>query len=54
MNQTQKSQLVLSAVEARNIQADIFSLLTQIADLSSRPAVEPTVTQLGMDGGSFK
>lgn len=53
MNQTQSKQLMLSAVEARNLHADIFSLLTHIAELSDRPKPEPTVTQVGMDGGKF-
>lgn len=54
MNQTQSKQIILSAVEARNLHADIFALLTQIAELSNRPveAVAPT-TQFGMDGGRF-
>lgn len=54
MNQTQSKQLTLSAVEARNLHADIFALLAQIAELSDKPAPEPAITQLGMDGGSFK
>ena len=54
MNQTQNKQIVLSAVEARNLHADIFALLTHIAELSDRPRGEPTaVTQIGMDGGKF-
>jgi hypothetical protein len=54
MNQTQKSQLVLSAVEARNLHNDIFAILAQMAELSDQPVAAPVVTQLGMDGGSFK
>ena len=54
MNQTQSKQLILSAVEARNLHADLFALLTHIAELSDRPTQEPVVNQLGMDGGSFK
>jgi hypothetical protein len=53
MNQTQSKQLILSAVEARNIHADIFALLTQIAELTDKPEPVAQVTQLGMDGGSF-
>lgn len=53
MNQTQSKQLILSAVEARNLHADLFALLTHIAELSDRPTAEPTVTQIGMDGGKF-
>ena len=54
MNQTQNKQLTLSAVEARNLHADIFALLTHVAELSDRPESAPQVTQLGMDGGTFK
>ncbi|NBP59412.1 hypothetical protein EBU71_23220 [bacterium] len=34
MNQLQKKELMLSASEARNLQAEIFELLTQIAELT--------------------
>jgi len=54
MNQTQSKQLVLSTQEARNLHADIFALLAQLAELGDKPAVEPVVNQIGMDGGSFK
>lgn len=55
MNQTQSKQLILSVQEARNLHADLFALLTHIAELSDRPIAEPTViTQVGMDGGTFK
>ena len=53
MNQTQSKQLMLSAVEARNLHADIFALLSQITELSARPVEAPTITQIGMDGGKF-
>lgn len=53
MNQTQSKQLILSAVEARNLHADIFALLAQIAELTDKPPAEPAVTQIGMDGGKF-
>ena len=55
MNQTQSKQLTLSALEARNLHADIFALLTQIAELSDRPEPESAVvTQISMNGGTFK
>jgi hypothetical protein len=55
MNQTQSKQLMLSAQEARNLHSDIFALLTQIAEMSDTPKVDtPVVTQIGMDGGTFK
>jgi hypothetical protein len=55
MNQSQRKELVLSAQDARNLHADIFALLTHIAELSEQPQVEtPAVTQLSMDGGGFR
>ena len=55
MNQTQSKQLTLSAIEARNLHADIFALLTHIAELSERPSEDTTVvTQISMNGGTFK
>jgi hypothetical protein len=55
MNQTQSKQLILSVQEARNLHADIFALLTHIAELSDQPApVVPQVAQISMNGGSFK
>jgi hypothetical protein len=54
MNQTQSKQLLLTAVEARNLHADIFALLSHITELSNRPEPAPVVTQIGMDGGKFK
>ena len=53
MNQTNSKQLVLSAEEARNIHADIFSLLSMIAELQNRSEPEP-VNGVFMDGGGFK
>jgi hypothetical protein len=54
MNQTQSKQLILSAVDARNLHADIFALLSHLAELSDRsPEPTPVVTQIGMDGGKF-
>ena len=53
MNQTNSRQLMLSAEEARNIHADIFSLLSMIAELQNRSEPEP-VNSVFMDGGGFK
>lgn len=54
MNQTNSKQLVLNADEARNLHADIFTLLANIAELQSQPEsiIEPI--QITMDGGGFK
>jgi hypothetical protein len=54
MNQTQSKQLILSVQEARNLHADIFALLTHIAELSDVPKETPQITQISMNGGSFK
>lgn len=55
MNQLQKKDLTLTAAEARNLQAEIFELLTQIAELSSKSAGnEGEIININMDGGGFK
>ena len=53
MNQSQASKLVMTAQEARNLQADIFALLAKFAELSARPQVESEVANISMDGGGF-
>lgn len=55
MNQTQSKDLLLTAAEARNLHAEIFDLLTQIAELSHhKPAtVEDDNITLNFDGGVF-
>jgi hypothetical protein len=55
LNQTNSKDLVLSAAEARQLQADIFDLLTKINDLvdiKQRAVVEPTL-QVELQGGKF-
>jgi hypothetical protein len=54
MNQTRSKDLMMSADETRSLHAEIFSLLSQIADLSARASspTDDTVT-VNMDGGSF-
>jgi hypothetical protein len=55
MNQSQRKELVLSAQDARNLHADIFALLTHIAELSEQPRIEtPAIAQISMDGGGFR
>ena len=55
MNQSQRKDLILTAQEARNLQADIFALLTHIAELSKQPqANTPAIASISMDGGGFK
>ena len=54
MNQSQRKELVLSAQDARNLHADIFALLAQIAELSQQPQqTAPSITSISMDGGHF-
>lgn len=55
MNQSQAKQLILTTNEARNIHADVFDLLNQIASLSQKltSASIETVVQVGMDGGTY-
>jgi hypothetical protein len=52
MNQTGSKQLALSADEARNLHADIFNLLANIAELQAVPDSAPA-TALSLDGGGF-
>jgi hypothetical protein len=55
MNQTQKKELTLSAADARNLHADIFDLLTHIAEISGNSIVnQPENISVVMDGGGFK
>lgn len=55
MNQTNAKELNLSALEARNIHAGIFELLTKINDLTElRKTVEQeNLISVEMDGGGF-
>lgn len=52
MNQTGSKQLALSAEEARNLHADIFTLLANIAELQNQPEQMQT-SAVSFDGGSF-
>lgn len=53
MNQTGSKQLALSADEARNLHADIFNLLANIAELQSTETAATTPTTISLDGGGF-
>jgi hypothetical protein len=52
MNQTGSKQLSLSADEARNLHADIFNLLANIAELQNQPEQVQSVA-VSFDGGKF-
>jgi hypothetical protein len=53
MNQTGSKQLALSAEEARNLHADIFNLLANIAESQSAETPTPPPTAISLDGGGF-
>ena len=54
MNQTNARELVLSPAEARQLQADIFDLLTQIQELTEvKQANENEVITVQVTGGGF-
>lgn len=53
MNQTHSKDLTMSAADARNLQADIFNLLSLVAELSAKGDSTQYV-QIAMDGGGFK
>lgn len=52
MNQTNSPTLVLTKLEALNVQSELFDLLTQIAALTKIKETEEVI-QVGMDGGGF-
>lgn len=54
MNQTNAKDLILTRLEAQNLQSDIFELLTQIQALTEvKLAADNEVLTVGMDGGLF-
>ena len=53
LNQTNSRELVLTAGEARQLQADIFDLLTQIQALTEVKSAEPEVIAVQVKGASF-
>lgn len=56
MNQTNSRQLSLSADEARNLHADIFAILANMAELTSNLQVKTQNNNelvVGLDGGNF-
>jgi hypothetical protein len=56
MNQTNAKDLTLSKLEAQNLQADIFELLTQIQELAEvkKVQVEQDIVTIQLDGGEFQ
>lgn len=53
LNQTNSRELVLTAGEARQLQADIFDLLTQIQALTEVKSAEPEIIAVQVKGASF-
>jgi len=55
MNQTNSKELILSALEARNIHADVFELLTKINDLTEirKQSDDNATVNVEFDGGNF-
>lgn len=52
MNQTGSKQLSLSAEEARNLHADIYNLLANLAEMqNTREPEQPS--NISLDGGGF-
>jgi uncharacterized protein YlxW (UPF0749 family) len=55
MNQMRSKDMSMSADDARNLHAEVFSLLSQIADLSAKVNAESSeeTVVINMDGGGF-
>lgn len=53
MNQTGSKQLIMTADEARNLHADIYSLMNIIAEMQNKTGQTEQVNQISMDGGRF-
>ena len=53
LNQTNSRDLVLTAAEARQLQADIFDLLLQIQALTEVKSNEPEVIAVQVKGAGF-
>jgi hypothetical protein len=53
MNQANGRVLTLTVEEARSLHAEIYDLMATIADLSKQSA-QPAITNVSMDGGTFK
>lgn len=53
MNQSGSRQLMLSADEARNLHADIYVLLANLAEMQTGSNDNPS-SEISMDGGGFK
>ena len=53
MNQTGSKQLALTVEEARNLHADIYILLANLAELQAGEPADQVVNSISVDGGRF-
>jgi len=53
LNQSRSRTLTLTQAEAQSLHAEIYELLTQIAELS-KGSQKPDVLNVSMDGGGFR
>ena len=54
MNQTGSKQLALTVEEARNLHADIYVLLANLAESQDITSVSEPVNSISVDGGRFR
>lgn len=54
LNQTNAKVVTLTAEEARSLHAEIYDLMATITNLSKNTPNTINLTNIGMDGGSFK
>lgn len=54
MSQTNSRDLTMTAQDARNLQADIFNLMTMVVELAAKVDQKDEVVQVSLDGGNFK
>lgn len=53
MSQTNSRDLSMTAQDARNLQADIFNLMTLVVELAGRAEQTNDVVTVNLDGGKF-
>ena len=53
MNQTGSKQLALTVEEARNLHADIYILLANLAEMQASEPADQVVNSISVDGGRF-
>lgn len=53
MGQTNSRDLSMTAQDARNLQADIFNLMTLVVELASKANQGNEVVTVNLDGGKF-